>query len=321
MQMVRSEIKSIRSYVRTHKGQSYDPETKKCAAEYVYSLNNPFDLGVAPCIPVGFGVRSRKFYTVSRVLMNTSSTTGVGFVFGRPAVANDGLLLSHTSADYAGTTSTGLAVSGTGIYRTNPTSPFASAAFGTSGTAAKCRCVSAGMRIKYVGTKLNEGGRIVAYSAADNSSLVGVTFDQMMTYPRATISTVKSGVWSDVIYIPQDNNSLEWLAGADSPNGNPFMAIAVSSAVVNQPFMAEFISHWEVIGPSVGEVTNNPPGSEGLTSSIVGSLSNHNASAYSPSTLVGIIAAIPQIAMLAVEVRRLTLGSGLPHPMTSLHGV
>lgn len=272
-----------------------------------------------PCIPIGFGVRSRKFSTIARGVM-TTGTTGYGFVLGRPAIAQDGNLLSVTTGSaYTSPSSTGMATSGTGIAVINPSSPYTSSMFGSAATLAKCRCVSAGIRIKYIGTKLNEGGRIVAYSATDNSTLNGVSFDQLMSYARTTITVVKSGVWSEVIYIPQDNTSLDWVNGPDSPNGNPFMAIAVVSAVAAQPFMVEAISHWETIGVNVASVTNNPPGSEGLVSSVIGTLSNHNAGSYSLSALIGLVGAIPQIAMLAKDIRLLYTASQDGRPILPLY--
>jgi hypothetical protein len=255
-----------------------------------------------------------KLTTITRGILSTGSL-GYGYILARPAVASDGNLITYTIGSYTGGSTAPITTSGAATAYANPTtSPYVQSLFGPANTQLKVRCVSSGLRVKYVGTKLNQGGRIVSYSSADNCSLDGTTFSNLIAFPRATITQADQNKWAEVVYIPQDSNSLEWVASPDTPNGNPFMVIAMSSAVGTQPFMYEMISHFEIIGTIATALTPNPPGNEALVSTIVGSLSNHNAAGFSYQALTTVMQAIPTLMVLYRDVQNLYANANMPRP-------
>ena len=124
----------------------------RCAADYAMCLSNPFT-GPLACVPVSPTVMSLKLRAWTKGEFK-SGTAGVGYINADPysAVASDLACVRHSDAAYAGSTVALSGVAGTSAHFSN--SPYINASFTNGAAGAQYRVVSAGLRIRYIGTEL-----------------------------------------------------------------------------------------------------------------------------------------------------------------------
>lgn len=134
---------------------------------------------------------------------------------------------------------------------TNSAVPFMTTA------APRFKLVGAGLRVRYVGTELNRGGRIVGYTCPLGEDLYSLSFDELASYPGAMVYSVDRS-WKQIAYkpaSPADNdyktvsNSYSWVQS--------IMAFAVKSTASNE-FEYEVVTFYEFISnPAVNKVVES----------------------------------------------------------------
>jgi hypothetical protein len=173
-----------------------------CTEMYANSLANPFDVHGA-CVPGFPALSSRKSSVFSRGVFFTGTTaTNFGFVCLAPhsAVANDINALIYSTA--AGTTSV---VTNANANQFN--SEYTASDFTTLQVAS--RVVSAGIRVRYIGTELNRSGYMIPLEEPDHNTIVGASIGTFLSYDRAkTVATTRD--WVSVTWQPVKPADLEF---------------------------------------------------------------------------------------------------------------
>jgi hypothetical protein len=249
-----------------------------CASKYARSLADPFSGPPDACMPVTPAVLSRKMRTFIRTQLVTSSTSGDGFVSMQPFAANDGLTTAGnvgTAAAYV-SAATYVGGGGAGIPALNPATAgvvginhngdYATSAFSNVGV--QCRLVSMGMRLRYAGTELNRGGRVVFLEDPEHGSLGGQALANLLSYEKAkehrvaedwlTLCATGPTIPAEYDYV----NSPTFPLGA----GNPahYLVAYIRSAAVQQSFDVEFFWNWEFTGQNVRGKTQSEADDTGV---------------------------------------------------------
>lgn len=167
-----------------------------CAGKYAESLANPFSGPADACMPATPAIMSRKVRCFIRT-QTTVGSAGVGFACMQPLAANDGAVAAgnigtaaaYTStAGYAGPATQAIPVCNpatAGVIPNNHNGDYAIAQFGTQGVQA--RLVSMGLRVRYAGTELNRGGRVILLEDPEHSdfSVNGITLANLLAFDKA----------------------------------------------------------------------------------------------------------------------------------------
>lgn len=155
-----------------------------CASKYALSLANPFTGPPDACMPVTPACLTRKVRTFLRTQCNIG-TAGVGFVAMQPLAGNNGVVTGGsigTAAVYvSGSTYAGpstvaipdLNPTTTGVVPFNHNGDYTIGSFATNGVQA--RLVSMGLRVRYAGTELNRGGRVILLEDPEHVGFGSVT--------------------------------------------------------------------------------------------------------------------------------------------------
>jgi hypothetical protein len=267
------------------------PRMSPCARDYGMLLVDPFRISNGACVPTLTVLPSHKFTATCRGLFN-AGIQGVGFLFYNPwqMAWNDGVytngFTSPAGGGYAYSTAPVLYTSGAfnynylatqlgiggvvpGVLAANSDSQFTNAQL--TGTVQapgnSFRLVAAGIRLKYVGTSLNDQGLVICYRQAGNDLVqdgsTSQNYAQDQFSSRVAVSSVKSR-WAAVTFIPQVPSDDEFTpVYTEYPlyaqlNGNPpvsynlvdsrCMIIQVEGASNGAPFIYEAYAHFEMIG-------------------------------------------------------------------------
>lgn len=252
-----------------------------CAEKYGLSLMDPFEGPADACMPVTPAMNSRKMRPFVRGQLSTSSTTGFGFLIANMlAFANNVSTAWKSGATYAGST---LAITGTGVTVLTSNSDMASSAFGDG--LANYRLVSMGMRVRYRGSELNRGGRVVVLEEPDHAQLVGLTVDQVLAYEKAKEFEV-DGKWCTLLFSgPVSPEEYDYQSSTVIATiSNPYMAIIVeaASATTSVTYDYEIFWNYELIGPTVRGKTTSDADDVGA-SVILGSVRSLNGSSFDSS--------------------------------------
>lgn len=165
----------------------------KCASDFAASLANPFSGPTEACLPVTPSISSRKIRTFVRTQLGIG-TQGYGFATAQPLACNDGSTVGGsvgTAAVYNSTTAftgTGIPILNTtvaGVAAVNHNGDYSSIQFSAQG--AQVRLVSMGMRVRWSGTELNRGGRIILYEDPDHAdwSQTGISLSQLLANEKS----------------------------------------------------------------------------------------------------------------------------------------
>lgn len=226
------------------------------------SLSDPFSGPPDACMPVTPACLSRKVRTFIRTQLTTSSTSGDGFATMQPFAANDGATTAGNIGTAAAYTSSSTYVGGggagipalnpatAGVVGNNHNGDYASAAF-TSGTL-QARLVSMGLRVRYAGTELNRGGRVVLLEDPEHGTTSAYSLGTLLSYEKAK----EHKVGSDWITLcdsgPVMPEEYDYKGTSTVPLGTSaplhYLAAYIHSAAVNTPFDVEFYWNWEYIG-------------------------------------------------------------------------
>jgi hypothetical protein len=227
---------------------------------------------------------SLKTRVYARGVLRTG-TSNVGFIFCCPGQlgVNDTDRIYYTDGSYPGTESTLLTGSGTGINATNTNASYATV------DSAYYRVVACGIRLRYIGTSLDMGGRLVALEQPDHGDIAGqYSFNTMLDFDRARV-TLANRDWTASISTPTVQSELDYgLQGVKS--NTSYLAIAVSSAEPAAPYEYEVVVHLEYTGVNVRGRTPTPASAElfsrvtgtvgNLATTVIDRASNHDSLAY-----------------------------------------
>lgn len=226
--------------------------------DYAHNIFNPF-IRTGARIPHSPIVSSQMVTTFAKGVFNTNAA-GLGFIQVAPmrGIASDGNLGNVTSNLYAGTTFPAFGTAFTALLNTN--SPYTLADFDVADdTCLSARVVSAGIRIRFVGTELNKGGRVYGLDSEGHFSLIGrdltsVAEDQVSHEDplNTNWAAIRRHTMypSDFDYQKWDTGALQWRlpSSAISIDNQLCMGFAIQSAVATQPIEYEFYGHYEVFG-------------------------------------------------------------------------
>jgi hypothetical protein len=230
----------------------------ECASNYAKCLANPFT-GPIGCLPVSPSVLSYKFRVWSKGTLQTG-TTGTGFIYAdhRTGAANNIGIAIHSINTYTGTT---IAFTGVGTAFVTSNSPFTDAAYGANPASNAFRVVSAGIRVRYIGTELNRGGQIIALADPTGAPMSGLTAAQMLAEPTARkFPVIRS--WTTVLWRPTSVQDRNWDTdpGAYDSIGafGTIGIMVISPGAVEADYEFEVAAVYEVNGRNVRGQTVTP---------------------------------------------------------------
>lgn len=142
------------------------------------------------------------------------------------------------------------------------------------------RVVGAGLKMRFVGSEFNRGGRAFVFRSPINTPIVGSLQTATPEVPISTLTRNKETVtvpvdreWHACLYkpaVPQDLSYAEQddvtVIGTNYPRrmvDGPSMLIIITGGTTNQSFEWDFIGHYEAVGP-------NLPGFTTTKSDVVG---------------------------------------------------
>jgi len=222
-----------------------------CALNYARALANPFT-GPLACVPSFPALLTRKMKCYAKGVLQTSNTTGVGFIYCDPSsfVASDSANNSYSSATYTGTTFSLVGV-GTNLFVSN--SEYVQAQFGLSALLNQYRVVSFGIRIRYVGTELDRGGQIIGFCDPNHIALTGRNVADLDGEIESKRFPVDRN-WITVLYRPvfaQDTDfSYSMVPLGNATNYIGFILVA-ASATTPLSFEFEVYGNFEIVGRNV----------------------------------------------------------------------
>jgi len=220
-----------------------------CSSLYLKALTNPFDSTiVAACIPDLIDIPSKKVKIMTRSSF-TVGTAGVGFISVSPkgASCSDVAFANVTSATFTGAVITD---SGGGFVNTvfMLQAPLTFANLGTGLNQIAPRVVGFGVRVRYTGTELNRGGRLILFRATtmdfDSS---GMSVSDLLAV-RTTITRPVSRSWHSVAWLPGKSTDYDFFTTLANANTTSPLVILVEGATAGNTFEVELVGHYEYIG-------------------------------------------------------------------------
>jgi hypothetical protein len=250
--------------------------------DYAFARMSPFkayDADVSPRIPLAPAEPSAVLKNKLRGVGKTSGTTKFGYVTVNAAacMVNDSVFAVNWTDDSTYTHDYISPVSGTpgtGADASNNTGmPYSATNFNDSAvggdTTLKSRLVALGLRVRYVGTKLNEGGRVVAVEPPNRGYLANKKFSDLTALKRNASVSIFNSDWHEVVLSTQHVTDTQYLQ-VNTGNGVWYtservgsslsrvgdsgeywatsLVIAIESAVAGQPFEWELVTFTEVVG-------------------------------------------------------------------------
>lgn len=243
----------------------------KCAQEYFLALQAPFSHKGVACIPDLHAVPSKKVRLKTRGVFSTGQD-GNGFcIVDCWANASNTACITASAATLISSTAPLGAFSPNTITISQDKLPYAVADFPASGqppsTGVQARTVGVGLRIRYIGAELARSGQITAVRPPDNTSLIGVSYQQMKSY--STAKTYRNDRhWTYLMYRPVRPQEYEFsvnysTASAGDPTDPPkemgFCIEGTTQAAGTPgpaPFEVETIRYVEYIG-NIDNVTKS----------------------------------------------------------------
>lgn len=239
-----------------------------CSAQYADTLADPFESPSGACVPIIPAFPSRKAVYFIRGALQTSSTTGIGYVYCGPNCASDVSSLWYSTSTYAGSV---LANTGTGVSAGQLNSDYTSASF--SAQALQWRPVACGVRVRYTGTELNRGGTVYAIEQPDHIDLSGSTITDLLKYDACHRFAVDRS-WTDVCWAPVSMSDTDYTNG-NTPIGVLALMIQAPSATTSISFDFEMFIHVELIGRAARGKSPSHSDETGF-GTVLGAVREHN---------------------------------------------
>lgn len=264
----------------------YPAQLSDCAVDYYQAIAKPFSpeaRGV--CLPI-FPTRESQKSTGFMSGTAHVGTTGYGFIAVAPCIANDKYSVWKTSPSYNQNYIEISSVLPVGVSAHAMTDlPYRSAQLrdGTDITPASVRgrIVTTGLRLRYTGTNLNKGGRMVAYVSPSHGNLNGESVDEMTARAGCLRLQVTSS-WSEFVVFSNTSDEMEYpgheagsgtssweviracyplsnkqyiATGVPETGGVPM--VVMMTGVTGNEFEYEVVTHCEFIGAATA-ASNTP---------------------------------------------------------------
>jgi hypothetical protein len=233
-----------------------------CAQKYAMSLADPFSGPADACMPVTPAVLSRKARYFIRGQMSTSGVNGLGFATMQPLGANDGATTSGNQGTAGAYVSSSALNAVAGIPTLDPVTPgviglnhngdYSTAQFGSNSTL-QLRLVSMGMRLRYAGTELNRGGRVLLLEDPEHVTLSNTSLASFLAQEKAKEHRIGTDWITLCTTGPTRPNEYDYVPGPVSGTGTGgnnqhYLGAIVQSAANSQTFDVEFFWNYEFIG-------------------------------------------------------------------------
>lgn len=227
-------------------------QLSKCSRDYLKALVDPFGHTDPVCVPDLYDIPSAKYKTLAR---GTLKTGQLGFGFIQTAVfgllANNQYLIFTSDSNFNNSyTSNDLNHIGVVAYY-NTQAPYPLASFGVDEQLVQGRVVALGIRVRYIGSNLNLGGRMAMFRPIGTTSTSGVNMGEALAN-RTTVSVPVTRQWRSVSWLPTRSSDYDYKSAINTADGiMPKMAILIESEPGN-------LFEYEVVMCSeyVGAVTN-----------------------------------------------------------------
>jgi len=233
-----------------------------CSVEYGRSLVNPFT-GPVACVPTYPVSKTRKVRTFARGTFQTSATNGFGYIVADPsrALTNDAPCVVGSNSASTQTSMDWTVVGQNVQFLSNSEYGFAS--IGDSPTQIEYKQVSAGLKVRYIGTELDRGGQIIGLQDQNHASVFQrniSSVDGEETSRRFAIDRK----WKRVLFRPLEGSDLDFLDALSTYTPGPtdmsfFMCFVIQAPNVTTSlsFEFEFFANFEVIGRNVRGLTTS----------------------------------------------------------------
>jgi hypothetical protein len=238
----------------------------KCATDYLKALTDPFGftrVGMEgmPCIPDLLDAPSTKYRSVARgSLVVPATNSGFLLLNTHTAPANNAYSILNSNALYILVDQFPTTGVETGVTRSFfNQSPYSSAEIGVGAGNVQYRVVALGIRVRYIGTVLNRGGRIIPFRHPNNQPFTGYTLGDVMGYTNVHPSTVDDK-WHAVNYMPVRATDYEYKSVAIS--GVPATAGASAVGILINPNGSTAVTYeWEAVMYTewIGEIPLTTP--------------------------------------------------------------
>lgn len=261
-----------------------------CTLKYALAVSDPFDPAArGACVPTSANP-TQKVHAFIRTDV-TIGTLGIGWILITPSLANDTPSIYTTQSGYTGQVCNVLSANNTlnvGVSRQTHNGPYSAASFVVNNAVTNNvygRIVSAGCRIQYTGTTLNESGLFYCLQEPDHNSVAGASVTDISRYDSADIHAVSRDPCMINTYANDDQETQ--LVEATSTTLNavyPFcqarsgfnigfngtgnftdtvsgvsvgapVSVIMFTGVTGQTFHVEYIAHMEYAGPAASALT------------------------------------------------------------------
>jgi hypothetical protein len=292
-------IRTVKAMPRNAKPIVRIPE---CTKHYAQALADPFSLNAEVCIPDTHSVPSKKVKFVIRGAGSTQADK-FGTVFANPFfVANDKLeFLSGAATCFTGAVAAtdGTGTGGSIFMYENITTPNGVAAtpltrspyslnefdqgpegnLNPTSVGAQARIVGSGLRVRYTGTKLNEGGSILVAKRQDGESFDFFTYDSIASIMNTQMRPL-GDKWHQVSYTPVQPTDYDYCRNGCFGSSEPVssinatevlkhsrhnMGFVLKSAAPSQPFEWEYVVHVEFLGKIIDNISRSHSDIVGLS--------------------------------------------------------
>lgn len=245
-----------------------------CTHKYGLSLVDPFDGPAGACLPVSPSLLTRKVRSFSRFTLAVG-TLGVGFVLANAqGMAGDILNAYTTTAAFAGTATSFVASAGVVGQSTNADTSLSSF---SNAALMQLRVVSWGIRIRYRGTELNRGGRLLTLEEPDHQTMSGFTSNAFLAYEKCNEHAVTEK-WTRVCMSgPVAPADYDFTGINLVHTSTPYMGVFVESTAGNL-FDVEIFYNYELVGSVPRGKTASEADDMGV-GAVVGTIREHNDSA------------------------------------------
>lgn len=161
-------------------------EGTTAAIKYFHASTQPWNSPPVG-LPIEPALRSRKVKLWVKGVVSCGDD-GTGFIGSTLSWCNDLPNVFFTDSTYLGSTFS--TIPGGGVIAENCNSPFSSVQLNSGSLQVEARAVAAGMRIRYIGTELNRGGRILAFEHPDHSDMAGMSATDLLSFPNTHFEAV-----------------------------------------------------------------------------------------------------------------------------------
>lgn len=236
-----------------------------CANKYLRCLSMPFDDIDEVCIPDMISLPSFKTKWTSRGTF-AAGTTGFGYVSLNPYLMAQSSVAVNPTGTQAPINFSLSTYTGT-VAHVRPTTTSVNTAFAGSNSQYSMndlvfgnaqnfsfRLVGAGLRVRFIGTNLNQGGRLILFRNRNNiPAAVDINVNNVLTDIYYSTDPVDRS-WREVTYAPASTDDANYEEESDPTTGGidyRIMYALVEGVVPGQSFEFEAIGHFEYIGGGV----------------------------------------------------------------------